>query len=84
VIDMGWKGWKEKSPYIVSDATCKGCCYYGHLINGWSVKCCTYTLETGRARPLVPCAECTVKSSKKEAIPKFKVVSSKNGKKAKK
>lgn len=54
----------KKDPYVVSDATCKGCIHYAPLAECSisSMWCCTYILDTGHRRPEgETCAECSVK-----------------------
>lgn len=54
----------KKNPYVVSDATCKGCIHYAPLAECSisSMWCCTYILDTGHRRPEgETCAECSVK-----------------------
>lgn len=54
----------KKDPYVVSDATCKGCIHYAPLAECSisSMWCCAYILDTGHCRPKgETCAECSVK-----------------------
>ena len=54
----------KKDPYVVSDATCKGCIHYAPL-SEYSISsmwCCNYILDTGHCRPKgETCAECSVR-----------------------
>ena len=54
----------KKDPYVVSNATCKGCIHYAPLAECSisSTWCCTYILDTGHCRSKgETCAECSVK-----------------------
>ena len=56
---------KPHDPYVVSDATCKGCSHYRYLA-GFYMKACHYTLDTGKFKPLdMKCADCTYKTTMK-------------------
>ena len=49
-----------KNPWLVSDAACKGCRYYGRLGGDSGPMACHYTYYTGRLRKNPP-AKCEVK-----------------------
>lgn len=54
----------KKDPYVVSDATCRGCIHYGPLAECSisSMWCCNYILDTGHSRPKgESCVDCSVK-----------------------
>ena len=58
----------QHDPYIVSDATCKGCIYYRYLSGGFT-RACHYTYDTGKFRPLdMKCADCTYKTTRKRRV----------------
>lgn len=52
----------ERNEWLVSNATCKGCKYYGTIGGGYG-RCCNYTLQTGNVRKNPP-AQCEVKETK--------------------
>lgn len=52
--------------YIVSHKTCGKCQYYSRNSAKNGIKCCNYTLLTGKARPLVPMKECPVRKYGKQ------------------
>ena len=49
-----------KNPWLVSDAACKGCRYYGYIGGGTGPRMCDYTCRTGRLRKNPP-DKCEVK-----------------------
>lgn len=58
---------RSRDPYVVSDATCKGCIYYAPLANTSisSMWFCSYALDTGHCRPKgESCADCSVKETR--------------------
>lgn len=58
---------RSKDPYVVSDATCKGCIYYAPLAQSSisSMWFCSYALDTGKCRPRgESCVDCSVKVKK--------------------
>lgn len=56
----------NNDPYVVSDATCKGCMYYKYMFMiGDDASChyCDYTLATGKVKPHdMKCADCTYRA----------------------
>ena len=52
---------KNEGEWLVSDASCRGCKYYGNLSkSGSGTKCCDYTYYTGKVRRNKP-KKCEVK-----------------------
>lgn len=51
---------KDEKEWLVSDATCKGCQYYGWLSASAQIRACMYTCYTGKIRTDKP-KDCTVK-----------------------
>ena len=58
---------KDEKEWLVSNATCRGCKYYGMLSWSSHEKWCMYTYHTGKIRTDKP-KDCTVKEIGKRLV----------------